>query len=42
MKEISEEGQYKVNQIKKMKVLIEELEKSLEIKALEFEKIYTQ
>jgi hypothetical protein len=33
---MTEEVQYKVNQIKKMKILIEDLEKSIEVKSLEF------
>lgn len=41
MKELSEESQYKVNQIKKMKVLIEDLERGLEMKGIEFEKIFS-
>lgn len=40
MKELSEESQYKVNQIKKMKILIEDLERALEMKGIEFEKIF--
>jgi hypothetical protein len=33
---MTEEVQYKVNQIKKMKILIEDLEKSIEVKSFEF------
>jgi len=32
LKEIVEENQYKINQINKMKALIEDLERSLDIK----------
>lgn len=42
IKEIMEENQYKINQISKMKALIEDLQKNLDVKTYEFEKNYTQ
>lgn len=37
-----EENQYKINQINKMKALIEDLQRNLDTKTYEFQKNYNQ